>query len=140
MNDTPEREQAASGHESALYAYLVNGFRNVSDTLDEKYSTLRVDPLLAELAARVASDPESDDVRQALLYALNSREVSGAGETVQYFGHRFKLNWLRAEVDKRYRDATAKVDLRRARYYELMLEAFSDGWEDRDFFPSLDHP
>ncbi|MFF7073839.1 hypothetical protein [Streptomyces pseudovenezuelae] len=118
---------------------LVDGFRQVSKILDERKSTLAADPVLAELADRVAAapDPESDEVKGALLYAVDSRELSGAAEAVQYFAHRFRWTWLREEVERRHLDSLARVDHRLIRHYERMLEAFSSGWEDRDLFPSL---
>ncbi|MDF4248773.1 hypothetical protein, partial [Streptomyces sp. WMMB303] len=63
--------------ESALYEALVNGFREVSAILDQKHSTLAADPILADLAARVESVHESEEVKIAILYALDSRELSG---------------------------------------------------------------
>ncbi|MFG2799898.1 hypothetical protein [Streptomyces pseudovenezuelae] len=71
---------------------LVDGFRQVSKILDERKSTLAADPVLVELADRVAAapDPESDEVKGALPYAVDSRERSGAAEAVQYFAHRFR--------------------------------------------------
>ncbi|MEX1655231.1 hypothetical protein ABZ960_18955 [Streptomyces pseudovenezuelae] len=118
---------------------LVDGFRQVSDILDERKSTLAADPVLAELADRVAAarDPESDEVKRALLHAVDSRELSGAAEAVQYFAHRFRWTWLREEVERRHLDSLTRVDHRLIRHYERMLEAFSPEWEDRDLFPSL---
>jgi len=118
---------------------LVDGFRQVSKILDERKSTLAADPVLAELADRVAAapDPESDEVKGALLYAVDSRELSGAAEAVQYFAHRFRWSWLREEVERRHLDSLTRVDHRLIRHHERMLEAFSPGWEDRDLFPSL---
>ncbi|RRR81151.1 hypothetical protein [Streptomyces sp. RP5T] len=120
---------------------LLDGFRQVSVILDERKSTLVADPVLAELADRVAAapDPESDEVKQALLHAVDSRELSGAAEAVQYFAHRFRWVWLRDEVERRHLDSLTRVDRRLMRHYERMLEAFSPEWEDRDLFPSLDH-
>ncbi|MFF4832537.1 hypothetical protein [Streptomyces sp. NPDC001315] len=124
-----------------MYELLVDGFHQVSGILDQRKSTLVADPVLAELAARVAAapDPESDEVKRALLYALDSRELSGAAEVVQYFAHRFRWAWLRGEVEQRYLDCLTQVNRRLIRHYERMLEAFSSDWEDRDLFPSLDH-
>ncbi|MFF7173144.1 MULTISPECIES: hypothetical protein [Streptomyces] len=118
---------------------LVDGFRQVSDILDERKSTLAADPVLAELADLVAAapDPESDEVKRALLHAVDSRELSGAAEAVQYFAHRFRWTWLREEVERRHLDSLTRVDHRLIRHYERMLEAFSPEWEDRDLFPSL---
>ncbi|MFI8850209.1 hypothetical protein [Streptomyces sp. 891-h] len=124
--------------ESALYEALVNGFREVSAILDQKHSTLAADPVLADLAARVESVPESEEVKIAILYALDSRELSGSAEVVQYFAHRFRWNWLRSELEKRHSGSLANVDHRLTRHYERMLEAFTQDWEDRDLFPSLD--
>lgn len=64
----------------------------MSKILDERKSTLAADPVVAELTERVAAtpDPESDEVKGALLYAVDSRELSGAAEVVQYFAHRFR--------------------------------------------------
>jgi len=84
-----------------------------------------------------APDPESDEVKGALLYAVDSRELSGAAEAVQYFAHRFRWTWLREEVERRHLDSLARVDHRLIRHHERMLEAFSPGWEDRDLFPNL---
>ena len=64
----------------------------MSEILDERKSDLAADPVLAELAERVAAapDPESDEAKRALLNAVDSRELSGAAEAVQYFVHRFR--------------------------------------------------
>jgi hypothetical protein len=122
-----------------MYELLVDGFQQVSGILDERKSTLAADPVLAELADRVAAapDPESDEVKRALLHALDSRELSAAAEVVQYFAHRFRWAWLHAEVEQRHLDCLTRVDRRLTRHYERMLEAFSPDWEDRDLFPSL---
>lgn len=123
--------------ETELYSLLVNGFREVSIILDEKKSTLAADPILAKLAARVASEQESNEVRRAFLYALDSRELSGDAEVVQYFAYLFQWIWLRSEVEKRYLDCVTNTNRRLIRHFERMLEAFSHDWEDRDLFPSL---
>ncbi|MFF5956817.1 hypothetical protein [Streptomyces luteogriseus] len=123
--------------EAELYETLVKGFREVSSVLDERLSTLAADPLLAELALRVESDPDSAGVKKALLSAVDSRTLSGAAEIVQYFAYRFRRDWLRIEVEKRYLECLTNENRRLTRHYERMLEAFSVDWEDRDLFPSL---
>ncbi|MFF4232820.1 hypothetical protein [Streptomyces sp. NPDC001820] len=125
--------------ESEVYALLINGFREVSTTLDQTLSTLAADPVLDELANRVEPLQESDEIRQAILYVLDShQEFSGAAEIVQYFADRFQWAWMRDEVEKRYLDCLANRDIRLTRHFERMLEAFSPDWEDRELFPSLD--
>jgi hypothetical protein len=123
---------------SELYETLVQGFHEVSLLLDERNSTLAADPVLAGLAARVELNPDSDDVKRALLSVLDSRELSGAAEVIQYFAHRFQWDWLRSEVEKRHLKYLTDVNHRMIRHHERMLEAFSFDWEDRDLFPSLD--
>ncbi|MEV7491505.1 hypothetical protein HFP69_27095 [Streptomyces sp. ARC12] len=124
--------------ESGLHALLVKGFRDVSELLDRKQSTLAAAPLLADLAAEVEPSAQSDEVKRAFLYALDSRELSGTVEIIQYFAHRFRWSWLRTEVEKRYLDRLANGDHRLTRHYERMLEAFSSDWEDKDLFPGID--
>ncbi|MFI9309625.1 hypothetical protein [Streptomyces triculaminicus] len=124
--------------ESNVSELLMDGFREISRILDEKNSTLAVDPLLAELAEIVSREPVSDLPRLAVLQVVESRELSAAAEIIQYFAHRFRWGWLKEEVRRCYLESLANEDRKRVRHYERMLEAFSDDWEDRDLFPSLD--
>ncbi|MEU1372516.1 hypothetical protein ABZ442_02475 [Streptomyces triculaminicus] len=124
--------------ESNVSGLLMDGFREVSRILDEKNSTLAADPLLAELAEIVGREPVSDLSRLAVLRVVESRELSAAAEIIQYFAHRFRWGWLEEEVRRCYLESLANEDRKSARHYERMLEAFSDDWEDRDLFPSLD--
>ncbi|WP_329296587.1 hypothetical protein [Streptomyces pseudovenezuelae] len=110
----------------------------MSEILDERKSDLAADPVLAELAERVAAapDPESDEAKRALLNAVDSRELSGAAEAVQYFVHRFRWSWLREEVERRHLDSLTRVDHRLIRHYERMLEACPLGVSQRHTSPN----
>ncbi|WP_306321776.1 MULTISPECIES: hypothetical protein [unclassified Streptomyces] len=125
-------------HGQSLHQVLVDGFRRVSELLDRTSSTLAADPVLDQLAAHVDAAPESADTRKALSQVLDSWELPGVTEFIQYFGHRFRWDWLRREVEAGYRDSVTRPNRRLTRHYERMLESFSDDWEDKDLFPSLD--
>ncbi|MBQ1122978.1 hypothetical protein [Streptomyces sp. B15] len=138
MSQPPDGPENSTMPESSLHETLVSGFREISAILDQRHSTLAVDPALADLAARVETAPEPDEVKTAILYTVDSRELSGSAEIVQYFAHRFRWNWLRSELEKRHSNSLATVNHKLTRHYERMLEAFTQDWEDRDLFPSLD--
>lgn len=120
--------------ESELREILKQGFSDVSAVLDETLSTLAADPILDHIASLIEDNPNSRAVEPAVLSVLDSEDFSAAAEITQYLAHRFRWAWLEREVMKR---SLVNSDLRRARFYERALEAFSDDWEDLDLFPSL---
>lgn len=113
---------------------LMEGFREASTALHETLSTLEMDPYLDRVASLIAAAPHSEDVRSVVLETLDASDSSAAPEVIQYLAHRFRWKWLRCETQTR---AAGEPDLRRARFYEMVLEAFSEDWGDRDLFPSL---
>ncbi|MEU9488964.1 hypothetical protein AB0D83_35920 [Streptomyces decoyicus] len=134
----PFRAKGIELSEAETCEKLMAGFRTVSSILDETYSTLAADPLLADLAKLVSRDPQSSGVKLAILQVLDSRELSASAEVLQYFAHRFRWSWLQSEVESRRLESSTRRDQKAARHYERVLEAFADEWEDRDLFPSLD--
>ncbi|MFI9387756.1 hypothetical protein [Kutzneria sp. NPDC052558] len=118
-------------------AVFKDRFREVAAALERHYSTLDVDPILAEVADRVEADGLEAEVRCAITWVINSGEFTAVAEVVQFFGYRFRWAWLRRDVEGILEAKRRERDLRAIPYFEWVLEAFGDGWEDRDFFPSL---
>ncbi|MFJ4654818.1 hypothetical protein ACIP5Y_26390 [Nocardia sp. NPDC088792] len=121
----------------SIQAVLKDGLINHSHIIETTGSTLEADPLLAELATLI-EDADDADVREAVLWALNSPECEHVGEALQYFGHVFRWEWLRTEIQQRFDEATSRHDLRAMRSREWVLEAFEDDWEDLELYPSLE--
>jgi hypothetical protein len=111
--------------------------REVDETLDRQYSTLDADPILAEVAGQVDADGLEVEVRCAIEWAIRSVDFMSKAEVIQYFGYRFRWDWLRVDVEEMLAVKRRERDLRAIPYFESALEAFDDDWEDRDFFPSL---
>ncbi|MFJ6769916.1 hypothetical protein ACIQOV_02860 [Kitasatospora sp. NPDC091257] len=116
---------------------LIREFSEISLLLDESQSTLVIDPILARIANNAEVHGDFEGLKSAILWALHSGQAYAACEIVQFYGFRFRWPWLRKEVEDMFLDKAEKVDLRAMRFYESMLEAFDDNWEDRDLFPSL---
>lgn len=118
-------------------AVVLGKFAEVSQILDRTQSTLHIDALLADIAGEMEADGREDIQREVFVQLLDSGHFGGKLETIQFFAFRFKWPWLRQELTNRLAEKVEVHDLRGARIYEAMLEAFEDDWEDRDLFPSL---
>ncbi|MFE3104019.1 hypothetical protein [Nocardia tengchongensis] len=123
--------------DQSIQAVLKGGLVNHSHIIETTNSTLEADLLLAGLATLI-EDADDVDVREAVLWALKSPECRYVGDALQYFGHRFRWEWLRTEIQQRFDEATSRHDLRAMRGWEWVLEAFEDDWEDLDLYPSLE--
>ncbi|WP_152617578.1 hypothetical protein [Phaeacidiphilus oryzae] len=128
---------AAESQSGPEISSLIARFEDISRVLDATNSTLSIDPMLAELARELEVAGELEKVKPAVLWVLRSSDCSAAVEIVQFLAFRFRWQWLKIGVEEALLDATERRDLRAARAFEVMLEAFSDDWEDIDLFPSL---
>ncbi|MEC3957640.1 hypothetical protein VMT65_31720 [Nocardia sp. CDC153] len=111
--------------DQSIQAVLKDGLINHGRIIETTLSTLEADPLLAELATLI-EDADEADVREAVLWALNSPECAYVGQALQYFGHAFRWEWLRTEIQQRFDEATSRDDLRAMRCWEQILEAFEE--------------
>lgn len=121
----------------SLAAELRYGFGVASDVLDATNSTLEIDPLLERMAVRADEASYAVAIR-VLVEALRAARFSAIREIAQYFAYRFKWPEFRTDVEALLAEARSAGDLRKARSLETVLEAFDDGWEDLEFFPSLE--
>ncbi|MFB7378201.1 hypothetical protein ACFC6U_30255 [Kitasatospora purpeofusca] len=129
---------AEDGPQSSAVKSLIEEFSRISRILDESQSTLAIDPMLERIASTAEATGGIEGLESAILWMLRSGQEYAACEIIQFYGYRFRWPRLRVAIEEMLRTSTESIDLRAARSYELMLEAFDDNWEDREFFPSLE--
>ncbi|MFF0488886.1 hypothetical protein ACFYTQ_07660 [Nocardia sp. NPDC004068] len=99
--------------------------------------TLDSDTALVRLTRAIDATDRADEIEEVVRWVLESDNCPSGGDIVRYLAFRYRWSWLADDLHRNLMECVKHDDLRGIRWYEWMLEAFDDAWEDIEFYPSL---